>query len=67
MNRVRKAKAVLEKNVKESEKLIRNNVKKASMFKISSVLNFMFRLTWVNITNKGSDWNRKGTAWKVLR
>lgn len=38
MNRVRKAKAVLEKNVKESEKLIRNTVKKANMFKISSVL-----------------------------
>lgn len=35
---VRKVKAELEKKTKESEKLIRNNVKKASVFKISSVL-----------------------------
>lgn len=31
MKRVRNAKAELEKKVKESEKLIRNNVKKASV------------------------------------
>ena len=35
---VRKAKAELEKKVNESEKPIRNNVKKATVFKISSVL-----------------------------
>lgn len=38
MKRVRKAKAELEEKVKESEKLIRNNAKKTSVFKIFSVL-----------------------------